>query len=230
MCIYCGTNKYREIYQNHFGEIPKDQDGVSFHIHHKDNNHSNNSPDNLIAVSIQEHYDIHYSQGDFHACLLLSEAMNLPAREKSELSTKGNLRRMEKGEHHFLDKEFQKEMAAIRLEKIQNGTHHLLGGKIQRKVNADRVANGTHNFLDKEAAQQRALARVANGTNPFLGGNKGKDHPQFNHTLYKFQHIKTGEIISSTMYDFGQKFKGTSVGQLIRGKLKTTGGWKLFTE
>ncbi len=27
MCIYCDTNKYRNIYQEHFGEIPKDELG-----------------------------------------------------------------------------------------------------------------------------------------------------------------------------------------------------------
>ena len=64
MCIYCGTNKYRKIYESHNGPIPKEDNGRSYEIHHIDGNHFNNDPSNLKAVSIQEHYDIHYSQGD----------------------------------------------------------------------------------------------------------------------------------------------------------------------
>ena len=63
---------YRKIYKQYYGEIPVDADGRSFEIHHIDGDHSNNNPLNLKAVSIQEHYDIHYSQGDWYACLLIS--------------------------------------------------------------------------------------------------------------------------------------------------------------
>lgn len=52
MCMYCGTNKYRKIYVNHFGPIPKDITGRSYEIHHIDGNHLNNDPNNLKAVSI----------------------------------------------------------------------------------------------------------------------------------------------------------------------------------
>jgi len=42
MCIYCGTTKYRKIYEQHNGPIPKGMD-----IHHIDGNHANNDPNNL---------------------------------------------------------------------------------------------------------------------------------------------------------------------------------------
>ena len=70
MCIYCNTTNYRKIYENHYGPIPKEENGRSYEIHHLDGNHHNNDPKNLKAVRIQEHYDIHYSQGDWSACLL----------------------------------------------------------------------------------------------------------------------------------------------------------------
>ena len=68
MCIYCNTNKYRKIYENHHGAIPKDDLNRVFEIHHIDGNHSNNSPENLTAVSMREHYDVHRSQNDWYAC------------------------------------------------------------------------------------------------------------------------------------------------------------------
>ena len=64
MCIYCGTNKYRKIYEHHHGLIPKEENGRTYEIHHIDGNHSNNNPSNLTAVTLQDHYDIHYSQQD----------------------------------------------------------------------------------------------------------------------------------------------------------------------
>jgi hypothetical protein len=39
MCIYCTTNNYRKIYENHNGIIPKDSDGRTYEIHHIDGNH-----------------------------------------------------------------------------------------------------------------------------------------------------------------------------------------------
>jgi hypothetical protein len=71
MCTYCTTTNYRKIYENHTGLIPKEADGRTYEIHHIDGDHSNNSPDNLIAVTLQEHYNIHYAQGDFGACMLM---------------------------------------------------------------------------------------------------------------------------------------------------------------
>ena len=61
MCIYCGTPKYRKIYENHYGEIPIDENGRIFEIHHIDGDHDNNHYTNLMAVTIHEHYDIHKS-------------------------------------------------------------------------------------------------------------------------------------------------------------------------
>ena len=58
---------YRKIYESHFGPIPKEKNGRSYDIHHIDGNHSNNSPENLRAVTIQEHYNIHYEQEDWYA-------------------------------------------------------------------------------------------------------------------------------------------------------------------
>ena len=52
---------YRKIYEDHYGPIPKEENGRSYEIHHLDGNSNNNDPKNLIAVTLQEHYNIHYS-------------------------------------------------------------------------------------------------------------------------------------------------------------------------
>lgn len=177
MTIYSSTN-YRKIYEQHFGPIPKDENGRTYEIHHIDGNHSNNEPKNLIAVSIQEHYDIHFSQGDYGACYLIGVAMKLSPEKLSEIATKSNLRRVEEGTHPFMG-------GAIQRERVVNGTHHLLGGAIQRQTNYKQwkrlgkdhplaishrksLAAGTHPCLTGESQRQTQVRLVENGTHHFL--------------------------------------------------------------
>ena len=46
-------------------------------IHHIDGNHKNNSIDNLQAVSLLEHYNIHKQQNDYYACFMISQRMKI---------------------------------------------------------------------------------------------------------------------------------------------------------
>ena len=48
------NNPYRRIYRENFGEIPK-----GWHVHHKDGDPLNNNPNNLIALSPEDHSEIH---------------------------------------------------------------------------------------------------------------------------------------------------------------------------
>lgn len=72
------SRKSRKLWIEHFGEIPKDEEGRPFEIHHKDGIHKNDSIDNLQCISIKNHYKIHYEQGDFGACVLIAKRMALP--------------------------------------------------------------------------------------------------------------------------------------------------------
>jgi hypothetical protein len=130
MCIYCGTTKYRKIYEKHYGIIPKETDGRSYEIHHIDGNHSNNSPENLTAVTLQEHYDIHKRQGDHGACFLLSQKLRLTPREISEHSREINRKRVDAGTHnfiklrkpdHLLSRPRRKEKPVYRLKNLKTG-------------------------------------------------------------------------------------------------------------
>lgn len=183
MCIYCGTKNYRKIYANHYGPIPVDENGRTYEIHHVDGNHSNNDPSNLKAVTINEHYEIHKSQKDWGACLLISRALAISANEKSNLARMFQLERSAKGVHHWLGPESNR-------KHVENGTHPFLGGEIQRRHNnrlaqegnhpwqnsehqrqyqLQKVADGTHNFLGGKVSRRNALERVKNGTHPWLG-------------------------------------------------------------
>lgn len=167
MCIYCGTCNYRKIYTSHFGEIPYDETGRSHEIHHIDKNRNNNDISNLQCVSIQEHYDIHYSQKDWGACFRIAAKMKLSAKELSEMSTRLQKQRVKSGTHHFLDKEQAKQRA---LQKVANGTHPFLGGNLVK----ERVKNGTHNLLGGEISKKITRKRLEDRTHNLLGHNQNQ--------------------------------------------------------
>lgn len=79
------TKSYRKIWETHFGKIPKDENGRSYEIHHIDGNHTNNNIENLKCLSIQEHYNIHYKNGDFGACVMIAKRMNMTPTFLSEI-------------------------------------------------------------------------------------------------------------------------------------------------
>lgn len=158
MTIYSPTG-HRKIYEQHFGPIPKDSNGRSYEIHHIDGNHSNNDPSNLKCVTIQEHYDIHHSQGDWAACLLIANRMNLTYEERCRIAKLAAKTRTENGTNPFCGPELNR-------KRVENGTHNFLGPETNRK----RIEAGTHPWLDKDAARERELAKVQDGSHRFLGG------------------------------------------------------------
>jgi hypothetical protein len=93
---------YRSLWVKHNGPIPVDSDGRAYEIHHINGDKYDNRIENLMCVPIREHYDIHYSQGDWAACLRISTRMDISPEEKSQLASKQQLSRIESGEHHFL--------------------------------------------------------------------------------------------------------------------------------
>jgi len=67
------SKNYRRIYERYYQccLLP----GID--VHHIDGNHSNNDPANLIAVSLQEHYDWHKAKNDHYACFMIAQRMNI---------------------------------------------------------------------------------------------------------------------------------------------------------
>ena len=118
---------YRLIYEKHYGSIPVDESGVTYDIHHIDGNRKNNEISNLKAVTLQEHYDIHFNQGDWMACQRILKRMNDDPVKKSILLSKSNKERVENGTHNWLGDGCpwkNKEKAREReLKKLAEGKH-----------------------------------------------------------------------------------------------------------
>lgn len=78
---------YRDIWIKNFGPIPKDVDGFSYEVHHKDGNHNNNDISNLQLVTIREHLNIHLLQEDWFAAALIAKRLGLGPKYISDLQT-----------------------------------------------------------------------------------------------------------------------------------------------
>lgn len=106
---------HRRVWHNHHGDIPFDKNGISYEIHHINGNHNDNRIENLACLSISEHYDIHYKQGDRFAC------------ESILLRAKGHLEKPKleyKKEHHPM---FGKRHTKASREKISKSHHNVSG-------------------------------------------------------------------------------------------------------
>lgn len=110
---------YRKIYEQHHGSIPDNYD-----VHHIDGNRSNNSIDNLKAVSIQEHYDIHFEQGDWRACQAILMRFNGDKSHFNVLASKVQNKLIEENKHNFqlMSKERRTEISLKACEKMK--THN----------------------------------------------------------------------------------------------------------
>ena len=146
------TRIAQRAYKKYYGDIPKEENGKSYHIHHKDGNYENNDPCNLVAVTALEHYNIHFQQGDYGAAYLLYGSIDISKEDMSKLSTLQNLKR------------------------VKDGTHPWLGGKVARETQRRRVAEKTHQWCDSDWQRKHVMKRVEDGTHNFLGGKIQKEN------------------------------------------------------
>ena len=172
MTIYKQRADYRKIWSSHHGPIPKDENNRSYEIHHIDGDRKNNNISNLQCVSIQRHYDIHYEQKDWAACLKIAARAKMDPATKSNLARLNALNQIENGTWPLSNQDVIDRKLSTINQKIVDGTFHLLSGEIQRKSANERLQEGTHHITTKEHrtkqidGQKRLLAE---GTHKLQG-------------------------------------------------------------
>jgi hypothetical protein len=139
--------KHRQIYEQHYGPIPREENGRTYDVHHIDGNHSNNEPSNLKAVPLAEHYAIHESQGDVRACLIMAQRMGKSPEEIRRLAKLAHNKRVEAGTANLVGGKIQ---SASNQRRLANKTHHLLKRPDGTSVSSDTVVAGKHNFLKRD--------------------------------------------------------------------------------
>lgn len=233
------TNKKRrssrvhiKIYKHYYGPIPKDADGRIYHVHHIDGNYLNNDPTNLIALSIHEHYEIHYWQGDWGACSKLAGQMKLSPEEISELTRKQQKQKINDGTfkgfgHGQQSPQFDKTVYCFENIKTSFRTH-LLRSKFIKQFDLNKnsvkdLINGKIKLLNSEWI----LITVNNGKEMRSNENYAYAHDS---NIYSFKNKITGHIEISNRKDFIKKFNLNSghVSGLISGKNMSVKGWILL--
>lgn len=156
---------YRRIYEDHYGPIPKDSNGRTYDIHHIDGNRNNNHPSNLVALSLEEHYDIHMKQGHYSAALFIKQRMEVSKEELSRLATLANNKRVEEGTHPFLFLEQKPEqyIKAVKTRRRNSDTWRAPG--TSEKIQDTKRKNGTDKGWKRspDASKKAWETRKSNG-------------------------------------------------------------------
>lgn len=200
MSIYRKNTYHRKIYEDHCGPIPYDSQGRSYEIHHIDGNHNNDDISNLLCVSIQEHYNIHYSQGDYKACLIMSNRMKISPEEKSRLAKISNA-----GKNNPM-----------------YGTIWITNGSENKKIKKDsEIPNGwKKGRYFNEDLQKTFVSR----------SKIGKNNSRYDPTLYCFYNIVSSEKVTMSCWDFCTKYnlRRKPIRAVAKGQRTEYKGWQLF--
>jgi hypothetical protein len=76
------SKKHRKVYEEHYqcSLIPY------IEIHHIDGDHSNNAIENLLPVTVEEHYNLHLTRGDKAAAALIGLRAGIDESVRKELN------------------------------------------------------------------------------------------------------------------------------------------------
>lgn len=133
---------YRQVWANANGPIP-----LGYEIHHIDGDRNNNDLSNLACLSLQEHYDVHFEQGDWAACHLLGKRLMMTDEDLFEVQSKAAKQNCKKqidnGTWHLSrDGDFE-EKRLTNLRSSKRHKQHLEG------LNQRTMAAGTHSSQQK---------------------------------------------------------------------------------
>lgn len=178
------TKPYRKIWMSFYGDIPKDSTGRSYEIHHIDGDKSNNDISNLQCVSVNEHFDIHYANGDYGACALIATRMNKSKEEISNLlrlswTDARKLKQSEVQKNKFKDRAFVNNHQAGLKKYYKTADKERLSAR-SRLGSKTQMLKGNHPSLNPVAIAKRSKTMTGKG-NPFYGKT---------HTLETIDNIK----------------------------------------
>jgi len=141
---------YRKIWEKINGPIPLDECGRRYEIHHIDGNRNNNDLSNLQCVSIEEHFKIHYDQGDWAAAFRIAQRMTIDPEIKSKLMSKSNKKRLEEGSHPFLQEEFKKLQQRAMTSMINDNKHPFQNPEVIKKAIKVKQEKYNHEELSEQ--------------------------------------------------------------------------------
>lgn len=153
-------SNYRKIYEQDFGSIPNDNNNIPFDIHHKDGDRTNNSIENLEALSVQDHYNRHYEQGDWGACFALANRITMSFEERSALSKLVQARNIERGVHNFLKRPDGNSVGRDTARRLAKEGNHLFQTERAKQWRADNAQKQAIRLKTNGWSKESITARV----------------------------------------------------------------------
>ena len=83
---------HRRAWKRHYGRFPR----CGYHLHHVDGDSNNNSVSNLVELTPQQHFEVHYHQQDWYACIKLSSAAKVTPELLADIQRRHGRRCFEK--------------------------------------------------------------------------------------------------------------------------------------
>ena len=140
------------------------------------------------------------------------------ANEKPEEGTGGSLL--------FSEKNPMKNPKTLVLRYGMNHENHHMKDDNHRKRQSELVSIPNAQWNNPNAKAKKT------GENHYLRKNSPNKNPVYDHTVYKFENIVSGEIIEMTQHEFRTRFNASAgnVSQMVRKKEspKSVKGWRLL--
>jgi group I intron endonuclease len=113
-----------------------------------------------------------------------------------------------------------------RASTVVGDTHHMK--RAEQRKRQGNVVRGNNNPIHKLNDDKKKYIKERLFSKESIDKRSGVNHYLTDKRLHKFQNVITDEIVILTRYEFAKKFSliSGSVGAIITGKRKTTGGWK----
>jgi hypothetical protein len=192
---------YRKLWMKQNGPIPVDEQGRSYEIHHIDGNRKNNCLENLLCLSIEDHYKLHYAKGEYFAANLIAQRMEKPAEpiQKWDVSDK---RRAAMRESKLGDKNPMKDPAVRK--KVSEA---LKGRKKSPEAEAKRLKS-REGFKHSEESKQKIQTALK-------GKAKTEEHKK-QMSKSKLGHKRSQESINKQI----EKRKGIPLSEEVKQKMR----------
>lgn len=203
-----------------------------------------NSSDNLIKLSAREHFIAHWLLAratDAKSMWITLHFMCRYYTDKEPKSWEYALCRIAasktaKGKNNPRYGKPCSEATKKKIGDANRGRKHSL--EARQKMSESRKGSNHFRFgVPLSEEHKRKLSRSNRGrkqSNSFRKkrslATQGSKNPKYDHTVYNFCHIETGELYSGTQYSFYTKYglRAGNVNSMVRGKDKSVKGWILL--
>jgi group I intron endonuclease len=164
---------HRRVWIEHYGEIPVDENGQSYEIHHINKNHQDNNIENLMCLSIRDHFKIHYDQGDMWACQKILSRM---AGSKDELFEKYSDFSLKGPNHPMYGRahtDEAKKKIGLSSSQRNSGSGNPMYGKTHSQKSKDKMSSSKLGISTGPKDESHRL-KISESNNNYWANNKSK--------------------------------------------------------